>query len=61
MKKAEASELGCVKFCTTQWTSQGTDLQNNTGEKSENKTNSTKNPSKNSHQIQSHHSFSLTD
>lgn len=59
MKKAEATELGCVEFCTTQWTSQVTDLQNNTGEK-KTKNNPTKIPSKNLQQLQSHHSFSFS-
>lgn len=34
MKKPE---LDCVELCTTWWTSQWTDLQNNTGEKSKTK------------------------
>lgn len=37
MKKPETTELDCVELCTTWWTSQWTDLQNNTGEKSKTK------------------------
>lgn len=45
LKKPETTELGYMEVCTTQWTSQWTILQNNTGrKKNQNPKNKPQNP-----------------